>query len=134
MIFDTFCFLNRLTKIISSFGFHHSHLLLDSGNRSWLPDPGSHILAARSWLPDPGCQILPARSWLPDPGYQILATISWLPDPGFHNLATRSWQRCLTPNPNKIFVWVLTLGSFIYFVLYLYLRIIVETLLESFIL
>ena len=79
-------------------------------SRSWLPDPGYHILATKSWLPYPGFhilafQILATSSWRPHPGFpdpgfpdrgfHILATKFWLPNPGYQILVTRSWP----PNP-----------------------------------
>ena len=87
--------------------------------RSWLPDPGQHILATRSWLPDPGNQIFATTFWLPHPSYQSLASRSWLLDPGYQNLAARSWL----PDPGNDVLcpilisppgWSLALGSYMY--------------------
>jgi hypothetical protein len=58
--------------------------------RSWMADPGCHILDAKPQLPHLGYQILDTRSLLSDPGYQIQASRSRLPDPSYQVLDTRT--------------------------------------------
>ena len=62
-IFESDVYKTNVKLIICVQNLQFRDQILASKNlatRSWLPDPGYHILITRSWLPDP--------SSLPDPG------------------------------------------------------------------
>ena len=125
-------FLRNLTFVIILFIFHYFCSQNDArqtlatkslATRSWLPDPGYHILTTQELKMNlekfalespprnlrggwPGSSSASGCSWLLDLGYQILAIRSWIPDPGYQFLATRTGL----PDPGSEILEKLALG------------------------